>query len=51
MLLVINIQHRENQMGKYFGTDGFRGVANVNLPAMHAFRVGRFTEICKGQQT
>ncbi|MCR5625422.1 MAG: phosphoglucosamine mutase [Lachnospiraceae bacterium] len=29
-------------MGKYFGTDGFRGEANVNLTAEHAFKVGRF---------
>lgn len=29
-------------MGKYFGTDGFRGTANENLTADHAFRVGRF---------
>ena len=29
-------------MGKYFGTDGFRGEANINLTADHAFRVGRF---------
>ncbi len=29
-------------MGKYFGTDGFRGEANVNLTADHAFQVGRF---------
>ena len=29
-------------MGKYFGTDGFRGKANDNLTAMHAFEVGRF---------
>ena len=29
-------------MGKYFGTDGFRGEANVDLTADHAFRVGRF---------
>lgn len=29
-------------MGKYFGTDGFRGEANKNLTADHAFRVGRF---------
>ena len=29
-------------MGKYFGTDGFRGEANCNLTADHAFRVGRF---------
>ena len=32
----------ELQMGKYFGTDGFRGEANVNLTVMHAFKVGRF---------
>lgn len=29
-------------MGKYFGTDGFRGEANIGLTADHAFRVGRF---------
>ncbi len=29
-------------MGKYFGTDGFRGEANMNLTADHAFKVGRF---------
>ena len=29
-------------MGKYFGTDGFRGGANESLTAIHAFRVGRF---------
>ena len=29
-------------MCKYFGTDGFRGEANVTLTAEHAFRVGRF---------
>ena len=29
-------------MGKYFGTDGFRGEANVNLTADHAYKVGRF---------
>ena len=29
-------------MGKYFGTDGFRGEANENLTAEHAFQVGRF---------
>jgi phosphoglucosamine mutase len=28
-------------MGKYFGTDGIRGVANKNLDAMLAFKVGR----------
>ena len=29
-------------MSKYFGTDGFRGKAGVDLTAMHAFRTGRF---------
>ena len=29
-------------MGKYFGTDGFRGEANKELRAEHAFQVGRF---------
>ena len=29
-------------MGKYFGTDGFRGEANVTLTADHAYRIGRF---------
>ena len=29
-------------MSKYFGTDGFRGEANMNLTADHAYKVGRF---------
>ena len=29
-------------MGKYFGTDGFRGEANESLTAERAFKVGRF---------
>ncbi len=29
-------------MGKYFGTDGFRGEANVDLTVNHAYKVGRF---------
>ena len=29
-------------MGKYFGTDGFRGEANVQLNVEHAYKVGRF---------
>lgn len=29
-------------MAKYFGTDGFRGEANVDLTVAHAFKVGRF---------
>lgn len=27
-------------MGKYFGTDGVRGIANVELDAMLAFKIG-----------
>ncbi|MBR2283854.1 MAG: phosphoglucosamine mutase [Ruminococcus sp.] len=37
-------------MGKYFGTDGFRGTANVGLTADHAFKVGRFLGWYYGQQ-
>ena len=29
-------------MGKYFGTDGFRGEANVTLTVEHAYKVGKF---------
>ena len=29
-------------MGKYFGTDGFRGEANRTLTVEHAFKVGRY---------
>ena len=29
-------------MSKYFGTDGFRGEANVGLTVEHAYRIGRF---------
>ncbi len=29
-------------MGKYFGTDGFRGEAGVTLTATHAYRIGRY---------
>ena len=29
-------------MGRYFGTDGFRGEANRTLTAEHAYKVGRF---------
>jgi len=37
-------------MGKYFGTDGFRGEANADLTADHAFRVGRFLGWYYGEQ-
>ena len=29
-------------MGKYFGTDGFRGEAGITLTADHAYKIGRF---------
>lgn len=29
-------------MGRYFGTDGFRGEANVTLNVEHAYKVGRY---------
>lgn len=34
---------------KYFGTDGFRGEANVNLNVVHAYKVGRFLGWYYGQ--
>ena len=37
-------------MGKYFGTDGFRGEANVALTVDHAFKVGRFLGWYYGQE-
>ena len=37
------------KMGKYFGTDGFRGEANVNLTVDHARKVGRFLGWYYGQ--
>ena len=37
-------------MGKYFGTDGFRGEANVNLTVEHAFKVGRYLGWYYGQE-
>lgn len=36
-------------MGKYFGTDGFRGEANVTLTVEHAYKVGRFIGWYYGQ--
>ncbi len=30
------------EKNKYFGTDGFRGEANIDLTSMHAYKVGRF---------
>ena len=37
-------------MGKYFGTDGFRGEANKALTAQKAFQVGRYIGWYYGQQ-
>lgn len=37
-------------MSKYFGTDGFRGDANVNLTVEHAFKVGRFLGYYYGRE-
>ena len=36
-------------MGKYFGTDGFRGEANKGLTVEHAFRIGRYLGWYYGQ--
>lgn len=37
-------------MGKYFGTDGFRGEANEVLTVEHAFKVGRYLGWYYGQE-
>lgn len=45
-MISVNYAHnrrgKEVKMGKYFGTDGFRGEANVTLTVEHAYKVGRF---------
>ncbi len=38
----IQSQAEKSCVGKYFGTDGFRGEANENLTSMQAYKVGRF---------
>lgn len=38
------------QKNKYFGTDGFRGEANVSLTSMHAYKIGRFLGWYYGSQ-
>ena len=35
----LSVKKKQN---KYFGTDGFRGEANVTLTSMHAYKIGRF---------
>ena len=41
---------RKLRSGKYFGTDGFRGEANVDLTVEHAYKVGRFLGWYYGKQ-
>ncbi len=38
----IQTKSSSSKKNKYFGTDGFRGEANINLTSMHAYKVGRF---------
>lgn len=37
-----SVSDKKETKNKYFGTDGFRGEANVNLTSMNAYKVGRF---------
>ena len=41
-LLHDKIAIEQNRGNKYFGTDGFRGEANIDLTSMHAYKIGRF---------
>lgn len=41
-ILQFTLWMRKTIMGKYFGTDGFRGEAGITLTADHAYKVGRF---------
>ena len=38
----LTVKSCNNVKNKYFGTDGFRGEANIELTSMHAYKVGRF---------
>ena len=38
----ISLPKADSKANKYFGTDGFRGEANVSLTSMQAYKVGRF---------
>lgn len=38
----IKLKDTTRKKNKYFGTDGFRGEANVDLTSMHAYKIGRF---------
>ncbi len=42
LLEKIELPQAESEGNKYFGTDGFRGEANITLTSMHAYKVGRF---------
>jgi len=44
------MKRMEADIMKYFGTDGFRGEANVGLNVMHAYKVGRFLGWYYGQE-
>jgi len=44
------IVRKEHVIMKYFGTDGFRGEANVDLNVVHAYKVGRFLGWYYGQE-
>ena len=40
-----SLDEEKTIMGKYFGTDGFRGEAGIDLTADHAYKVGRFLRV------
>ncbi len=42
--IALNVAEKEvsNKKNKYFGTDGFRGEANINLTSIQAYKIGRF---------
>ncbi len=40
--IAIENQADTEKQNKYFGTDGFRGEANMNLTSMQAYKIGRF---------
>ena len=43
-------ESEESFMGRYFGTDGFRGKAGVGLTADHAYQIGRFLGFYYGRE-
>ena len=49
-VIVLRELREDRNMGKYFGTDGFRGEANRTLTVEHAFKIGRFIGWYYGQQ-